>query len=105
MVRKEFFFSVDFHLISSSSSLFLFVVDGRQGREGIMNCIDEARAVVGFYVRKVSTRAIMRIADDGKLLPPKVSILFPTLFLFIPINRFNRRLSLILNHYPVCYCV
>ena len=28
--------------------------------------------MVGFYVRRVSTRKIMMIADQGKLLPPKV---------------------------------
>eukprot|EP01040_Poterioochromonas_malhamensis_P006509 gene6509-7009_t len=52
-------------------------VDGRQGRQGIENCVNEGKAVVGFCVRRVSTRAIMEIADEGRLLPPKATFFDP----------------------------
>ena len=52
-------------------------VDGRQGRQGVMNCVDDGKALVGFYVRRVQTRMIMQIADAGKLLPPKATFFDP----------------------------
>jgi hypothetical protein len=60
--------------------VLFFVVDGRQGHKGIENIITNGDAVVGFYVRRVHPRTIMDIADAGKLLPPKVTILLLLLF-------------------------
>lgn len=54
-----------------------FLVDGREGLEGIERCVQSGEVVVGFALRRVSPNEVMAVADANKLLPPKATFFDP----------------------------
>jgi uncharacterized protein (DUF1015 family) len=65
------------HMAYPESEKNMIYIDGRSGTTAIEESIDSGKAVVGFRVRRVSTRMIMDIADADKVLPPKATFFDP----------------------------
>lgn len=55
----------------------IIYVDGREGRKAVEACVLSGQAVVGFALKRVSTKEVMQIADAGELLPPKATFFDP----------------------------
>ena len=50
----------------------MIYVCGQEGPMGLEQRVLNGQAVVGFCVNRVSVNDIMRVADAGQLMPPKV---------------------------------